>query len=73
MWYLDRVFFWNGVDLTQKLEEFKLRYNGSRVHQSLSGSTPWERSGNPPPARAALDSYQWQQYSRSLFQTPIAG
>src|SRR6202040_1431785 len=46
--YLDHVFFWNVVDLTRKLEEFKLYYNGSRVHQSLNGSTPGERSGNPP-------------------------
>lgn len=70
--YLDQVLFWNSVDLKRKLEEFKIYYNESRVHQSLSGSSPEERSGNPPPARAALDSYGWQQHSRGLFQTPIA-
>ena len=55
--YLARVFFWNAVDLKQKLEAFTVYYNGSRVHQSLSGSTPAEASGKPPPSRAVLDHY----------------
>jgi len=40
--YLDHVLFWNAIDLKRKLEAFRLYYNGSRVHQSLSGSTPAE-------------------------------
>lgn len=38
--YLDRVFFWNGVDLTRKLAAFRDYYNGYRVHRSLDGTTP---------------------------------
>ena len=34
--YLDRVFFWNALDLTQKLGAFRDYYNASRVHRSLS-------------------------------------
>jgi len=69
---LDQVLFWNSLDLKRTLEEYRIYYNGSRVHQSLSGSTPEEQSGKPPPAHAALDSYGWQQHCRGLFQTPIA-
>ena len=70
--YLDRVLFWNAVDLTGKLEEFRLYYNGNRVHQSLSGRTPDERAGKPPPIHPALDCYAWQRHCRGLFQLPIA-
>ena len=45
---LDHVLIWNAVDLGRKLEEFRAYYNENRVHQSLSGRTPGERSGQPP-------------------------
>jgi transposase InsO family protein len=70
--YLDYVLIWNVIDLKRKLEEFRIYYNESRVHQSLSGSTPGEISGKPAPTRALLDHYAWQQHCRGLFQTPIA-
>jgi len=70
--YLDRVLFYNSLDLMRKLEAFGTYYNGSRVHQSLGGGTPEEHSGKPPPARAALDSYGWRQHCHGLIQTPIA-
>src|ERR1700732_3224200 len=41
--YLDHVFFCNVIDLKRKLDEFRVYYNASRVHQSLSGSAPAER------------------------------
>ena len=70
--YLDQVLFWNSLDLKRKLDEFRIYYNGSRVHQSLGGRTPEEHSGKPLPRRAPLDSYGWQQHCRGLFHTPIA-
>ena len=70
--YLDRVFFWNAVDQTRKLGEFRDYYNADRVHRALAGSTPAQRAGAPSPAPAALDHYAWQQHCRSLFHTPIA-
>jgi putative transposase len=45
--FLDHVLIWNVVDLERKLEEFRNYYNEHRVHQSLNGSTPGERSGQP--------------------------
>ena len=55
--FLDHVLIWNAIDLERKLEEFRNYYNENRVHQSLNGSTPGERSGKPPPAQAVLDHY----------------
>jgi transposase InsO family protein len=58
--YLDRIFFWNALDLERKLQAYGLYYNSSRVHQSLSGKPPEEQAGKPRPAYAALHSYGWQ-------------
>jgi putative transposase len=66
------VLIWNAVDLERKLEEFKTYYNDHRVHQSLCGHTPGERSGQPPPAHAVLDHFAWRSHCRGLFQMPIA-
>ena len=70
--FLDHVLIWNAVDLERKLEEFKDYYNAHRVHQSLDGRTPAERSGRPPPSPAVLDRYAWRKHCRGLFQMPIA-
>ena len=70
--HLDRVFFWNAMDLTRKLEEFGDYYNAHRVHRTLAGSTPTQRAGAPSPTPAALDHYAWRQHCRGLFQIPIA-
>jgi putative transposase len=70
--YLDHLLIWNAIDLKRKLEEFRIYCNESHVHQSLSGSTPGERSGKPPPAPAVLDHYAWKHHCRGLFQMPIA-
>ncbi|MBI4190676.1 MAG: transposase [Betaproteobacteria bacterium] len=69
--YLDRMFFWNALDLERKLQAYTLYYNRSRIHQSLNGNTPEEQSGKPRPACAALVSYGWQQHCQGLFHTPI--
>lgn len=62
--YLDRVFFWNAVDLARKLEAFRDYYNGQRVHRALARSTPAQRAGAPCPTPAALGHYGWQQPCR---------
>ena len=70
--YLDRVFFWNAVDLVRKLGEFRDYYNACRVHRALNGTTPAQRADGSAAARAALDHYDWRQHCRGLFQLPIA-
>jgi transposase InsO family protein len=69
--YLDRVFFWNAVDLARKLDDFKTYYNAYRVHRALDGVTPALRAGAPSSTGAKLDSYAWKLHCRGLFQTPI--
>jgi hypothetical protein len=66
------VLIWNAVDLERKLEEFRTYYNDHRVHQSLCGRTPAERSGKPPATHAVLTDYAWRSHCRGLFQMPIA-
>jgi transposase InsO family protein len=69
--YLDRVFFWNAVDLARKLNEYKDYYNADRVHRSLGGVTPAQCAGASSAAPASLDCHAWRQHCRGLFQTPI--
>jgi putative transposase len=70
--YLDRLFFWNSVDLARKLGEFADYYNAFRVHRSLDGTTPAQRAGAPAPTSASLKHHAWRQHCHALFQTPIA-
>jgi transposase InsO family protein len=51
------VLIWNADDLERKLEEFRTYYNDHRVHQSLCGRTPGERSGQPPSTHVVPDRY----------------
>jgi hypothetical protein len=62
----------NAVDLGESWKSSGFITKKNRVHQSLSGSTPGERSGQPPPAPPVLDHYAWQHHCRGLFQMPIA-
>jgi len=68
--YLDRVLFWNSVDLTRKLDAFRDYYNAFRVHRSLDGTTPAQHTGATLPAPASLDHHAWRQHCGGLFQPP---
>ena len=70
--YLDRVFIWNCVNLTRKLGAFRDYYNEFRVHRSLDGTTPTQRTGGSSPPPISLDHHAWRQYCGGLFQAPIA-
>ena len=70
--YLDCTFFWNAIDLARKLDQFKIYYNGHRVHRSLLGDSPTVRAGSPSPKPANLAFFAWQQHCRGLFATPCA-
>jgi len=69
--YLDRVFFWNALDLVRKLDAFQAYYNAHRVHRSLDGITPAQRAGASCPIPAAIQRYAWRQPCRGLFHTPM--
>lgn len=70
--YLDRVFFWNIVDLTRKLNAFGDYYNAFRVHRSLDGTTPAQHAGASSPKPISLAHHGWRQHCGGLFQTPKA-
>lgn len=70
--YLDRVFFWSSVDLTQKLAAFRDYYNTHRVHRSLGGTSPDHCVGLSTRTRVAFEHYTLQNHCRGLFQTPVA-
>jgi transposase InsO family protein len=70
--YLDRIFFWNALDLERKLDTFLQYYNHVRVHQSLDGNAPGEVSGMHQSLAAKLSNYSWVPHCNGLFQTPIA-
>lgn len=69
--YLERMFFWNALDLAHRLGEFADYYNADRVRRSLDGTTPAQRAGARAPAPAALDCYGRQQHCHGLLQTPL--
>jgi len=70
--YLDRMFFWNKLDLEQKPEQLKTYHNEFRVHQSLDGATPEERGGSPNVKVVDLEHYYWRSHCHGLLQLPIA-
>jgi hypothetical protein len=70
--YIDRLFFWNSVDLTRKLDSFRDYYNEFRVHRSIDGTTPAQCAGKLQRGSAALSSYAWRQHCHGSFQSPMA-
>jgi hypothetical protein len=70
--YLDRVFFWNAIDLTRKLATFRDYYNAHRVHRSLGGTVPDHRAGVSTRTSAPFEHYTWRPHCGGLFQTPVA-
>jgi len=70
--YLDQTFFWNGLDLHRKLDQFALYYNQRRVHAGLNGRTPVEQYGTTAGPPADLNHYAWRSDCSGLFHTPVA-
>jgi len=66
------MFFWNRVDLEQKLEIFAGYYNAFRVHQGLGGRTPEEAAEVAASPSTSLCNYSWQTHCNGLFELPIA-
>jgi putative transposase len=69
--YLDRLLFWTGADLEQKLVEFQEYYNAYRTHARRAGRPP-APSLDAAGARASLLAYRWQSHDRGLYYTPRA-
>ncbi|MEO5969290.1 MAG: integrase core domain-containing protein, partial [Bdellovibrionia bacterium] len=70
--YLDTQLFWSEVDLQRRLESFTEYYNSARVHYSLQGQTPNEKSGKAEITPINLNDYRWKTYCNKKFSIPIA-
>jgi len=56
--YLDAQLFWNERDLSRRLQTFAEYYNEARVHYSLDGQTPGQKSGNEGLHKINLKNYR---------------
>jgi putative transposase len=70
--FLDRLFFWNSLDLEKKLTQFQDYYNNHRLHSSLVGLSPTEKYTNSQCKTISVAQYNWLSHCSGLFQTPIA-
>jgi putative transposase len=70
--YLDRMFFWNKLDLEQKLARLKTYDKEFRVPQSLEAATPAQQRGGQAREPARLAHYLWESHCRGLFELRIA-
>ncbi len=68
--FLDRIFFWNSLDLERKLNQFKDYYNRYRVHSALDAETPSEYGGEIHSKLINLEHYSWKSHCTGLYQTP---
>ena len=70
--FLDKTIFWNYIDLTRKLDQYKDFYNNGRVHRSLCGQTPNQWSGDQSIAHADFNTHGWKTWCHGLYKVPIA-
>jgi transposase InsO family protein len=70
--FLDEVLFWNRADLEQKLHGFQQYYNDARVHYSLDGCSPSQKSGELDATVASPADLKWRIYCRGLYSVPMA-
>jgi hypothetical protein len=68
--YLDRLFLWNGRDLSRKLELFRNYYNECRVHRSLAGATPAEKGGGARQPSTTLPTTGGRAIARAYSSSP---
>jgi len=74
---LDKILFFNALDLQSKLNAFQSYYNETRVHSSLALKTPLamaERHQNEEVIKKviSLGNYKWKSHCKGLFNLPIA-
>lgn len=69
---LDRVLFWNQLDLERKLSAFRAYYNRYRVHSGIDGIPPAEQGGQCQRGILPLSDFGWTSHCHGLFQLPTA-
>ena len=69
---MDKLFFWNIVDLKNKLISYQEYYNNARVHEALNGGIPQHVADGSSIKIADLKNYRYHSYCRGLFKIPFA-
>jgi len=71
---LDRLFFFNELDLQRKLNNFQVYYNEDRVHSSLNLKTPKAMANENSTSKgiALIEGYRWNSCCGGLYQLPVA-
>ena len=71
---LDKLIFFNKLDLQRKLDHFQAYYNEDRVHSSLNLKTPKRMAEETSCEKTvvSLDQYRWQSHCNGLYQLPVA-
>lgn len=69
---LNKVFFWNSLDLERKLKQFQRYYNYARSHMAHNGETPYQNAHISKQQILNLKKYKWQYHCNGLFQLPVA-
>jgi putative transposase len=69
---LDRVLFWNQLDLERKLSAFRAYYNRYRVLSGIDGIPPEEEGGQCPRQILPFSDFGWTCHCHGLFQLPAA-
>jgi transposase InsO family protein len=67
---LDRVLFWNQLDLERKLSAFRAYYNGNRVHSGIDGIPPREQGAPRQKSTLPLSDFRWASHCHGLFELP---
>ncbi|HIL96032.1 MAG TPA: helix-turn-helix domain-containing protein, partial [Pseudomonadales bacterium] len=72
--YLGKLFFFNRIDLQNKLDHFQEYYNNYRGHSSLSMKTPRRMADKNSADKnvVSLDHYRWESRCNGLYQLPVA-
>ena len=70
--FLDHTFYWNETDLLRKLNQYKVYYNITRVHQGIEGNTPKLVADSLEPNVVDLTCYRWKSHCNGLFEMPEA-
>ena len=68
---LDRILFWNEVDLLRKLKHYQKYFNEARVHSGIAGSIPQNCYLSLISKKANPNDLIWKKYCHGLFDVPM--
>ena len=67
---LDRILFWNQLDLERKLSAFRIYYNCYRAHGGIGGIPPDDKRGQRHQRTLPLSEFGCRPHCHGLFELP---